>query len=59
MADDWEKVRQERVEQAVQSGRMEGLELSDDARRLAVSYVSGDIDSTELVEKMRNRYSHE
>lgn len=53
-----ESTRQYRVDQAEQSGLMEGLELSDEAKQAAQTYVSGEIDSAELVEQMRSRYGH-
>lgn len=54
-----ETARRRRVEQADHSGRMEGLTLSDEARRAATAYAAGDIDSAELVKQMRGRYGHD
>lgn len=60
MADRQEMLaRRERVEQAEQNGRMEGLAPSREARLAAEVYVSGELDSRTLVEKIRGWYGHE
>jgi hypothetical protein len=48
--------RRRRVEMAVHSGQMEGLEITPATRADAEQYVDGAIDSTELVQRVRARY---
>ena len=45
-----------RVEDAVHSAEIEGLNVSTETRDDADSYVAGKIDSDELVERVRARY---
>lgn len=44
------------VEAAVHSAEIEGLSVSADTRADADSYVAGQIDSNELVDRVRARY---
>lgn len=44
------------VEAAIHSAEVEGLSVSTDTRVDADSFVAGQIDSTELVDRVRARY---
>ena len=44
------------VEAAIHSAEIEGLKVSTDTRADADSYVAGQIDSNELVDRVRARY---
>lgn len=44
------------VETVAQSGEIEGLTVSADTRADADSYIAGQIDSDELVDRVRARY---
>ena len=44
------------VEAAVHSTEIGGLSVSDDTRADADSYIAGQIDSNELVDRVRARY---
>lgn len=44
------------VETVVHSAEIEGLSVSPDTRADADSYVAGQIDSSELVDRVRARY---
>jgi hypothetical protein len=48
--------RQRRVEDAVHSNEMEGLQVNGDTLADADDYVAGRIDSDELVARARARY---
>jgi hypothetical protein len=48
--------RQRRVEDAVHSNEMEGLQVNGDTLADADDYVAGRIDSDELVTRARARY---
>ena len=48
--------RQRRVEDAVHSNEMEGLQVNGDTLADADDYVAGRIDSDELVARVRARY---
>jgi len=45
-----------RVDEAIHSAEIEGLVVSSDTRADADSYVAGQIDSQELVARVRARY---
>lgn len=44
------------VEAAIHSAEIEGLDVTEGTRADADSYVAGEIDSTELVDRVRARY---
>jgi hypothetical protein len=48
--------RERRVAEAIHSGEMEGLHVSDAGRQDAQEYIAGRIDSDELVARARARY---
>lgn len=48
--------RASRVEAAVHNEELEGLHVSQQTRADADSYVAGEINSDELVERVRARY---
>ncbi len=48
--------RAHRVDEAIHSGEMEGLHVTEATRADADEYVAGRIDSDELVERVRARY---
>lgn len=48
--------RERRVKEAIHSGEMEGLQVSEATRADAQEYVAGQIDSDELVARARARY---
>lgn len=48
--------RAARVERAVANERLEGLVVSEDARRIADSYVVGKASAREAAAKIRARY---
>ena len=48
--------RERRVQEAIHSGEMEGLEVDSATRADADEYVDGRIDSDELVARTRARY---
>lgn len=50
------EVRAEFVDAAIHSGEIEGLTVSDATRADADSYIAGNIDSGELVDRVRARY---
>ena len=50
------EVRALQVEAAIHSAEIEGLNVTSDTRADADSYVTGAIDSDELVDRVRARY---
>ncbi|GAA1325478.1 hypothetical protein ACFSWE_00010 [Leucobacter albus] len=48
--------RERRVAEAIHSGEMEGLEVSQAGQADAQEYIAGRIDSDELVARARARY---
>jgi hypothetical protein len=44
------------VEAAIHSAEIEGLDITNDTRADADYYVTGEIDSNELVDRVRGRY---
>lgn len=50
------ELRAIQVEAAIHSAEIEGLSVSVDTRADADSYVAGQIDSKELVDRVRARY---
>ena len=48
--------RERRVEEAIQSGEMEGLTVDPDTKVDSDDYIVGVIDSDELVARARARY---
>jgi len=50
------EVRAQYVGATIHSGELEGLTVSDATLADADSYIAGDIDSDELVDRVRARY---
>jgi len=50
------EMRALRVEAAIHSAEIEGLNVTSDTRTDADSYIAGAIDSHELVDRVRARY---
>lgn len=50
------EARAQYVEAAIHSGKIEGLTVSDATLADADSYIAGNIDSDELVDRVRARY---
>ena len=48
--------RQKRVKRAVANQRLEGLEVSEDSKRLADNYVVGKASAKQAAEMIRQRY---
>lgn len=49
-------LRAKQVDEAIHSAEIEGLSVSTSTRGDADSYVAGEIDSSELVDRVRARY---
>lgn len=50
------KERLRTVKAASHSGEMEGLLVTSETREIAEAYISGEIDSDELVAQVQSRY---
>ncbi|MDR3068269.1 MAG: antitoxin VbhA family protein [Cellulomonas sp.] len=48
--------RQQQVKQAVANERLEGLVVSDEAKRIADNYVVGKVSAQEAAQKIRDRF---
>lgn len=48
--------RQQQVKQAVANQRLEGLVVSEDAKRIADNYVVGKASAQETAQKIRDRF---
>ncbi|MDR0504441.1 MAG: antitoxin VbhA family protein [Bifidobacteriaceae bacterium] len=50
------ETRKRRVAQAIANERLEGLEVSEDSKRIADNYIVGKASASETAKKIRERY---